>query len=74
MACEDRGNHKKDRGNDGVDGRRGERRMYVLRVVTEEGVRKYAYGNEDMAFVKLRYFFSQPEVTRVTMEYITWEE
>ena len=48
--------------------------MYVLRVVTDEGVRKYAYGNENMAFVKLRYFFSQPEVTRVTMEYITWKE
>lgn len=57
-----------------MDGRRGERRMYVLRVVTEESVRRYAYGSEDMAFVKLRYFFSQPDVTRVTMEYITWEK
>lgn len=47
--------------------------MYVLRVVTDEGVRKYAYGNEDMAFEKLRYFFRQPEVTNVTMEYRTWE-
>ena len=57
-----------------MDRRRGERRMYVLRVVTEESVRRYAYGSEDMAFVKLRYFFSQPDVTRVTMEYITWEK
>lgn len=48
--------------------------MYVLRVVTEESVRRYAYGNEDMAFVKLRYFFHKPGVTNVTMEYRTWEK
>lgn len=50
--------------------KKDEGKMYIIRVETKDGARRYAYGCEKMALARMHEFAEQPDVLHVTMELV----